>query len=149
MIERRDFLLGTAALGLMVACTPKAGSVTLMATGTSGMNPGPGGADRPLTVHVVQLRATGAFDSADFFALQNPAGALGGDLVKAEQMVLTPGAGVTKTIALDPATTAIGVIAGLRDPTGKAFRAKSPVSPTAKAAFAVEIGAGGIALRPA
>lgn len=147
MTDRREFLLGAAALGL-VACTPKAGAVTLSATGTAGMNPGPDGADRPLTLHIVQLRATGAFDSADFFALQNPAGALGGDLVKAEQMVLIPGAGATKTIALDPATTAIGVIAGFRNPGGKAFRAKSAVSPTANAAFAVEIGAGGIVLRP-
>ncbi|MDI3337736.1 type VI secretion system lipoprotein TssJ [Defluviimonas aestuarii] len=148
MIDRRDFLSGAAALAL-VACTPKTGSVTLSATGAAGMNPGPGGADRPLTLHIVQLRATGAFDSADFFALQNPAGALGGDLVKAEQMVLTPGAGATKTIALDPSTTAIGVIAGFRDPGGKAFRAKGPVSPTANVSFAIEIGSGGIALRPA
>ncbi|MGB3315751.1 MAG: type VI secretion system lipoprotein TssJ [Albidovulum sp.] len=149
MIDRRTVLLGPAALGLIAACTPAAGSATLMATGSAGMNPGPDGSDRPLTLHIVQMKGTGAFDSADFFALQNPPGALGGDLVKADQMVLTAGAGATKTIALDPATTAIGVIAGFRNPAGKAFRAKSAVSPTAKVSFAVEVGSGGIVLRPA
>ena len=149
MIDRRTVLIGPAALGLVVACTPAAGSATLMANGSPGMNPGPDGADRPLTLQIVQMKGTGAFDSADFFALQNPAGALGGDLVKADQMVLTAGTAATKTIALDPATTSIGVIAGFRNPAGKAFRAKSGVSPTSNVTFAVEVGSGGIVLRPA
>lgn len=149
MIDRRAFLLGPAALGLVAACTPAAGAVTVMATGSAGMNPGPDGSDRPLTLQIVQMKGTGAFDGADFFALQDPAGALGGDLVKADQMVLTAGTGATKTIALDPATTALGVIAGFRSPAGKAFRAKSAVSPTANVTFAVEVGPGGLVLRPA
>jgi type VI secretion system protein VasD len=149
MIDRRDFLIGSATIGLLAACTPAAGSVTLVAMGTAGMNPGPDGADRPLTLHVVQLRGSGAFDGADFFALQNPSAALGGDLVKADQIVLTPGANTTKTIALDPSTSMIGVIAGFRTPTGKTFRAKSVVSPTATVTFAIEVGSSGITLRPA
>ena len=67
-IPRRAFLIGGSAL-LLVACAPAGpGSVTLVAQGTVGMNPGPDGADRPLTLQVLQLRGAGAFDGADFFA---------------------------------------------------------------------------------
>lgn len=149
MIDRRDFLIGAATAGLIAGCTPAAGSVTLSATGTTGMNPGPDGGDRPLALQVVQMKGTGAFDGADFFALQDPQAALGSDFVKADQITLVAGAPVSKTIALDPATTAIGVIAGFRDPGGKTFRAKSVVSPTANVGFALAVGPGGITLSPA
>ncbi|MGB8814875.1 MAG: type VI secretion system lipoprotein TssJ [Paracoccaceae bacterium] len=150
MIVRREFLLGTAAMGLLVACVPAGpGSVTLVAQGAAGMNPGPDGQDRPLTLQIVQLRGSGAFDGADFFALQNPAAALGADLIKADQIALTPGAPVTKTIALDAGVAMIGVIAGFRAPAGKVFRAKSAVSPTENVTFRIDVGSGGITLVPA
>lgn len=150
MMDRRNFLVGTAALGILASCGPAGpGSVTVVAMGAVGMNPGPDGADRPLTVQVIQMRGTGAFDGADFFALQNPATALGGDFISSEQIALAPGGKATKVIGLDPAAAAIGFIAGFRDPTGKTFRAKSAVSATANVTFAVEIGAGGMVLRPA
>jgi type VI secretion system protein VasD len=149
MMDRRTFLFGGAGLGLLVACVPAAGAATVTATGTAGMNPGPDGSDRPLTLQVIQMRGTGAFDGADFFALQNPAGALGGDFIRADQIVLSPGGSATKAIALDPGVAALGFVAGFRDPGGKAFRAKSAVSPTAKVGFIVEIGAAGLVLKPA
>ena len=77
---RRAFLIGGSAV-LLVACAPSGpGSVTIVAQGAAGMNPGPDGADRPLTLQVLQLRGAGAFDGADFFGLQNASAALGGDL---------------------------------------------------------------------
>ena len=61
-IPRRAFLIGGSAL-LLVACAPAGpGAVTLVAQGAAGMNPGPDGADRPLTLQVLQLRGAGAFD---------------------------------------------------------------------------------------
>lgn len=149
-MERRTFLIGSATLGLVAACGPAGpGSVTIVAQGTAGMNPGADGADRPVTLQVIQMRGTGAFDGADFFALQNPAGALGGDFVKADQIALAPGGKATKTITLDASTVAIGVVAGFLQPGGKTFRAKSAVSATAAATFSVDVGAGGMVLRPA
>ena len=145
---RRAFLIGGSAV-LLVACAPAGpGSVTLVAQGAAGMNPGPDGADRPLTLQVLQLRGAGAFDGADFFALQSPATALGGDLVKADTIALAPGGKVTKTLTLDPATALIAVVAGYRDPAGKQFRAKSPVSPTDTVTFALDVTASGIKLTP-
>jgi type VI secretion system protein VasD len=147
MIARRDFLIGGMGLGLLVSCGPPGpGSVTVTATGTAGMNPGADGADRPLTLQIVQLSGSGAFDSADFFALQDPAAALGADLIKADQIALAPGGTASKTIGLEPGVTAIGVIAGYRDPGGKVFRAKTAVSATEVATLQVTVGAGGISL---
>ena len=149
MIGRREFLIGSMGLGLLASCGPGPagpGSVTIVANGTSGMNPGADGADRPLTLQIVQLRGSGAFDSADFFTLQTPASALGADLVRADQIALPPGGTVSKTFGLEAGVTIIGVIAGYRDPGGKVFRAKSSVSATDVVTLQVNVGPGGIAL---
>ncbi len=151
-MERRDFLIGTLGLGALglSGCAPAGpGVVTVVAQGTAGMNPGPDGGDRPLTLQIVQMRSAGAFDGADFFALQNPQGALGGEFIKADQIALTPGAAKTLTIGLDAGTTVIGVIAGFRDPAGKVFRAKAGVSATESVTFSVEVSRSGVKLRAA
>lgn len=146
---RRTFLAGFGALTLVAACAPSGpGAVTLVVQGAAGMNPGPDGADRPLTLQVLQLRGAGAFDGADFFALQNPAGALGGDLVKADTIALAPGGSTTKTITLDATTSVLAVVAGFRDPAGKQFRAKSSVSATDEVTFKLDVTASGIKLTP-
>lgn len=147
-IDRRTFLAGSAAVAALTACMPAGpGTVTIAASGSAGMNPGPDGIDRPLTLQVVQLRGAGAFGAADFFALQNPGG-LGSDFIKADSIVLAPGGSATKTITLDPACTVIGVSAGFLNPAGKIFRVESSVSPTAKVGFLVGVGPGGITMTP-
>ncbi len=146
--RRRAFLIGGSAV-LLVACAPAGpGSVTIVAQGSAGMNPGPDGADRPLTLQVLQLRGSGAFDGADFFGLQNASGTLGGDLVKADTITLAPGGKATKTVALEATTAMIAIVAGFRDPAGKQFRAKSSVSPTDAVTFALDVTASGIKLTP-
>jgi type VI secretion system protein VasD len=148
-LPRRTFLTACGAFGILAACAPAGpGSVTLVVQGTKGMNPGPDGADRPLTLQVLQLRGAGAFDGADFFALQNASGALGGDLVKADTIALAPDASATKTIGLDPSTAIIAIVAGFREPTGKQFRAKSSVSATDEVTFKVDVTGSGIKLTP-
>lgn len=150
MNDRRKFLIGLAGLGVLVSCTPSGpGSVTVVAQGVAGMNPGPDGSDRPLTLQIVQLRGAGAFDNADFFSLQTPATALGGDFIKGDQIALAPGGKATKTIGLDAGVAVIGVIAGFRDPGGKVFRAKSAVSATDTVTFQLNVTANGISLVPA
>lgn len=147
-VPRRAFLIGGSAL-LLVACAPAGpGAVTIVAQGTAGMNPGPDGADRPLTLQVLQLRGSGVFDGADFFGLQTASATLGGDLVKADTITLAPGGKATKTIALEATTAIIAVVAGFRDPAGKQFRAKSSVSPTDSVTFALDVTASGIKLTP-
>ena len=149
MIDRRMFLLAAAALPV-AACTPAGpGAATLRATARAGMNPGPDGADRPVTLQVVQMRGSGAFDSADAFALQSPQAALGADFIRADVITLPPGGDVSKVIAFDAATSVLGVTAGFRDPGGKVFRAKVGVDPTSSPGFLVDVGPSGISLMPA
>lgn len=147
-MERREFLLASMALGL-TACAPSGpGVATIVAQGTAGMNAGSGG-DRPLTLQIVQMRSAGAFDGADFFALQNPQGALGAEFIKADQIVLTPGAPKTLAIGLDAGTTVIGVIAGYLNPAGKNFRAKAAVSATESVTFNVTVTGSGVTMSAA
>ena len=150
MIARREFLVAVAGLTVVGACGPAGpGSVTIVAQGTAGMNPGAGGADLPLTVQIVQMRGSGAFDNADFFALQDPASALGGDFVSAQALAIAPGGKATATIAVDAATSLIGVVAGFHNPNNKVFRAKSAPPKSGDATFRLDITGSGITLVPA
>lgn len=163
MTDRRRLLAGGGTLLLLglsgcmapaPAEAPPAGeagpaTVTIAATGAGGMNPGPDGADRPVTLTVLQLRATPAFETADFFALQTPETALGADLVSSSQIALAPGGSAQAVVALDPATTAIGIVGGFRDPAGKVFRAVAPVAAGSPATLAVGVSPAGLSLRPA
>ena len=151
-MERRDFLIGTLGLGAfaLAGCAPSGpGVITVVAQGAAGMNPGPDGSDRPLTLQIVQMRSAGAFDGADFFGLQTPQATLGAEFIKADQIALTAGAPKTLTIGLDAGTTVIGVIAGFRTPAGKVFRAKANVSATESVTFSVEVNSSGVRLRTA
>jgi len=77
MIDRREFIVALGATGLLAACQsgpPKPSVITVNVAGGAGMNPGPGGGDRPVTILVMRLRGTGKFNSADYFALQGDAG---------------------------------------------------------------------------
>ncbi|REF69765.1 MULTISPECIES: type VI secretion system lipoprotein TssJ [Paracoccus] len=151
LFTRRATLAGLGTLALTAACGgPQGpGSVNLAMSAAAGVNPGPDGSDRPLTLHILQLRGTAGFDAADTLALQDPAAALGADLVKAETVTLAPGGSAEKALVLDPSTTAVAVVAGYRDPAGKNTRAKAAVSPTGTASFTVTAGPGGVVMAPA
>jgi type VI secretion system protein VasD len=146
-IDRRTLLVGAGAAAALAACAPTP-TLAVSAQGVAGMNPGPDGADRPLALTIVQMRGTGAFDAADFFALQDPASALGSDFVKADQIVLTPGTPVSRVIGIEDGVSAVGIVAGFRDPGGKVFRAKT-AAPSRPAGVIVAVSPSGIALTSA
>lgn len=147
-ISRRNFVVAGGTILTLGACLgPKGpGAVTVSAKGAAGMNPGPDGSDRPLTLTIVQLKSSAAFDGADFFALQNPSAALGGDLLKADQIILTAGKSASKVIGVEAGAAFIGVIAGFRSPAGKTFRSKVAAPAKGNAGIAVTVGSGGISL---
>ena len=148
MIDRREFIVALGATGLLTACQsgpPKPSVITINVTGGAGMNPGPGGGDRPVTVLVMRLRSTGKFNSADYFALQGDAGsALGGDLIGSDQIAVGPGKSASKTITVEPDATALGFVALIRDPTGRNWRTTKSVSSGSKFTINVSLGSGGI-----
>jgi type VI secretion system protein VasD len=148
-LSRRGFLAISAA-GLLAACgggPPGPATVTVAVTGQPGMNPGPDGADRPVTLSILRLRDAGAFNAADFVALQNdPAAALGGDLLGIEQLAVAPGATASKTVTMEPEATQLGLVAALRDPTGKFWRTATPIAPGSTVTANVTLGPSGITL---
>lgn len=150
-IPRRTFLLTTGAAGLVLAaCTgedpPPVLSVSAQAK--AGMNPGPDGSDRPVTVTILQMSGSGNFDAADVFALQDPQSAVGGELIKADQIVLAPGGSAGKLITIQPGTSVIGVTGGFRNPAGKTVRSKIG-APGANQGLIISVGPGGISLTTA
>ena len=148
MIDRREHVVALGATALLAACQrgpPKPSLITVNVTGGAGMNPGPGGGDRPVTVLVMRLKSAGKFNSADYFALQGGAGtALAGDLIGSDQIAVGPGKSASKTITVEPDATALGFVALIREPGGRNWRTTKSVSPGSKFTINVTLGSGGI-----
>ena len=148
MIDRRELVVALGATGLLAACQsgpPKPSVITVNVTGGAGMNPGPGGGDRPVTVLVMRLKSAGKFNSAAYFALQGDAGtALAGDLIGSDQIAVGPGKSASKTITVEPDATALGFVALIREPGGRNWRTTKSVSPGSKFTINVTLGSGGI-----
>ncbi|WP_299425951.1 type VI secretion system lipoprotein TssJ [uncultured Shimia sp.] len=144
--SRRNFLI-TGSAGLVLTTCMGGGTTTLTvaAQAQTGMNPGPDGSDRPVTISILQMSSSGNFDSADAFALQNPAAALGPELLRTDQITLAPGGSGEKVIAIQPGASVIGVTGGFRDPAGKTVRTKIN-APSGNQGVLINVGPGGISL---
>lgn len=136
--------LGTLFLAGCLGDAPPA-ALTVAATGQAGMNPGPDGTDRPVTVTVVQMSGTGAFNSADAFQLTDPQSALGAEFVAQEALVLAPGGTASTTIAIQPGVTAIGFVAGFRDSAGKVTKT-TIAAPSGPAGATVSVSSSGLSV---
>jgi type VI secretion system protein VasD len=151
--NRRSFLalgaLGAAGLALSGCMDSGPAQLSVTAQGEPGMNPGGDGSDRPVTLQVVQMTGTGAFNAADVIALsQDPSAALGGEFVKSDRLVLAPGGTASATVPVDPRTTVIGVVGGFISPGGKSVRATVP-APSNDSGLAISVGSGGISVSSA
>lgn len=150
MIDRRGFLAVLGAGGALAACQsgpPQPSTVTVNAIGQAGMNAAPGGADRPVTLLLLRLKSAGALNSADIFALQgDPASVLGADLLGLDRLTVAPGGSGAKTLAFEPEATTLGVVALVRDPAGKTWKATQGISPGSTVTVNAKLGPGGISL---
>jgi type VI secretion system protein VasD len=150
MIDRRAFLGIMGAGGLLAACQsgpPQPSTVTVNALGKPGMNAGPDGTDRPVTLLLLRLKSAGKLNSADLFALQaDPGGVLGADLLGQDRLTVAPGGSGSKTLAFEPEATTLGVVALVRDPAGKAWRATQSISPGSTVTVTATLGPGGVSL---
>ncbi|MEM9319501.1 MAG: type VI secretion system lipoprotein TssJ [Pseudomonadota bacterium] len=133
----------------VAGCQPAPAAVlSVTANGTAGMNPGPDGTDRPLTLTIIQMGGTGGFDGADFFALQDPQTALGGDFLGAQQLTLGAGSSAATQVSIQPTAIAVGFVAGFRDPGGKVFRRRLP-APSGPASAVVTVTSSGLTVQSA
>jgi type VI secretion system protein VasD len=126
---------------------PPPTTVSAKLIAAADLNPDGTGAPEPLRVRVMQLTGTGALSQADFFTFdQDPAKALGPDLLGIEDVVLKTGQTVSVTPAVKPEIRFIGV-AGAYYAIDKAhWRAWAPVKPNMANNFTVKLNAADITI---
>ena len=138
---RRTLVLG--ALGALVggcaspaprAPDPLPDPVTLVVSLASAAdaNPDVRGRASPIAMRLYELRATSAFESADFFALfERDAATLGSDLVGRVEAILRPGETQELVRKAGAETRYVGVVAAYRDLEHSVWRLVAPVAPPA------------------
>jgi type VI secretion system protein VasD len=146
IITRRTFIITGASAAGLVACGESTGAITVSARMSAGANPGPDGADRPLTITLLELNSTDAFDSADVLSLQDPSATLGSTLLRTDQLVLAPGGSGSLDIPIVAGATAFGIVAGFRDASGKTFRATKALPASGNASFDIMVSSSGLSV---
>ena len=102
-------------------------------------NPDARGRPSPIVVRVYELKALGAFNTADFFSLfEKESEALGGELVGREEFDLRPAESRPYKRQLQPDTKFIGVVAAFRDLENSRWRQAAPVP--AKKSVTITVG---------
>lgn len=108
----------------------------LSVVASSGVNPDDQKRAAPIVIRVYELKTDAAFNSADFFSLQDKDRAvLADDLVTRAQFQLRPGESRFIRTQTDPATTVIGILAAYRDLPNSVWRAAYPLPAASEAAW--------------
>jgi len=129
-------------LGLAACATDPSSSalepirLDLSIAASSGVNPDDEKRAAPIVVRIYELKNADAFNSADFFSLQEKDKAmLADDLVVREQFQLRPGEEKAIRRNANQATTTLGVIAAYRDLPNSVWRATWTLPPSPSAAW--------------
>lgn len=92
-------------------------------------NPGSDGRPGPVAVRLYQLKASAAFERADWYALtEHERMTLGEDAASVEEFVLLPGEVRNMMRPLKPGVQFVGVTAALRDIDRASWRGMQPVT---------------------
>jgi type VI secretion system protein VasD len=111
------------------------------------VNPDRSGRPSPVLVRVYELKATAAFDSADFFTLYGKDQAtLGGDLNAKNEFLLKPGDSRSVEQVVQPGTKFVAVVAAYRDIERSRWRATAPVPPNQTTVLDVRIDAADVSI---
>lgn len=150
---RRGWLVAAATGVLLAACAtpekPVTTPVSLTLVAAPDTNPDAQGRASPLVTRYYVLKAPGAFESADFFFLQDKDTAtLGADLVQREEVILRPGEqrSVRLTLAADVKT--LGFTGAYRDLNRSRWRQSVALTPGQPLNLTVTFGAQGVVLTP-
>jgi len=109
-------------------------NLRLRVTASEDVNPNEWGKAAPILVRVYELKSATAFENADFFTLQgDDRKVLGEDVLAVDEFIFRPGDEREIARKSNPATTAIGVLAGYRELGKSIWRAayRLPVAPDA------------------
>lgn len=137
-------LLGSHGCSWLVSSQTK---VDLQLIAVGNMNPDLNGRPSPIVLRLIELKAPGAFESADFFALYNhEKDTLGADWVAREEIELKPGDMRNLKFAVAPESAYVAIIAGYRDLERTNWRIILPLMLSDKNAFTLILNAQGVAL---
>lgn len=113
--------------------------ITLMVA--KGANPAVDGRPSPVVLTIFELSGISAFQTVDFFTLQQTDGSsLAGEFVAAEQHILLPGEVKVIRRKADLRSRFIGVTAGFRDLENSTWRASAALPPPYLAGRAITSG---------
>jgi type VI secretion system protein VasD len=156
----RSVVAGALAAAALSACSsskpppppppPPPTRVSLEISITADANATPDGQGAPVSIRVYQLAAKSAFEGAEFYELYHTdAATLGPDLIKKDEMLLSPG--TSKSMPLMPADSVhtIAVFAAYADFQNVAWRADSDVPPHQTTIMTVTADRSGIKLTAA
>jgi type VI secretion system protein VasD len=111
------------------------------------INPDLTGRPSPVVVRVYELRALGAFNSADFFSLfERESETLGSELVGREEYDLRPGETRPYKRQLQPDTKFFGVVVAFRDLENSRWRQAVPIPTKREVAVTVGVEARAVTL---
>jgi type VI secretion system protein VasD len=148
LLPRRALLLAPGAALLVQGCggkpppPPPPAILDLTVKAGKDQNPEAGGQPAPVSVHLYQLTATGAFEGADVYALSaHEAAILGADLLQAEAFVFSPGENRVLRRALKPGAQFLGVAVFFRDIDRAKWRVFAPVAASGPTALTLVVSA--------
>ena len=134
MIARRRAVLLLPALLGVARCSrggdpPPPAVLELAISAGADQNPGENGRPASVAVRLYQLKASAAFEGADYYALaEREKATLADDGAGTEEFVLSPGENRTVTRQLKPGVQFVGVVAAFRDVDRAGWRAVQPVA---------------------
>ncbi len=122
---------GCALFGKGGESPPSPFDVTV--TAAQRLNPDDGGESLPTLVRLYQLKSAGKLESADFDHMYRvPKETLGDDLLRVDEMLLSPGGTAQQRIERDKAARTLAVVPIVRRPTGKSWRTVVELPPPEK-----------------
>jgi type VI secretion system protein VasD len=134
---------GVTGCGLFGSSGPAAAApVEVSLVAGDRLNPDEQGQSLPTAVRIYQLKAGARLESADADRVyREPKEALGEDLLAVEEVTISPGEKVTRTLEREPAARVLAVVALFRRPAAVSWRVLTdlpPASKGTKASFALE-----------
>jgi type VI secretion system protein VasD len=103
--------------------------IDLTITAGKQLNPDEGGHALPTSIRIYQLKAGGKMQAAEFDQLyRKEKETLGEELLRMDELIISPGEKVRKQVPRDAATRAFAVVAVFRRPSGERWRVIAPLT---------------------
>lgn len=121
LVAATFLLAGCSLLGLAKPSSP--GPMRLQIQAGARLNPDDGGHPLPTIVRVYQLRSAAKARTVELTdLLRDPKTSLGEDLLSTEELLLSPGQTIERTLTREPEARAVLVAAVVRRPAGVSWR---------------------------